>query len=131
MERGKRNEPRTLDNIINNELEELSTLKVTKYAQKIYIKRTLYYEQLKRYYSLFPRENIFIFNIHNYNLEKLYNFIGIEFENYNEENIFKRVGTKKDKKDKKELMYLQNHKKLQELIYEDKTKLKEHFNIII
>ena len=128
MERGNRNEPRTLDNIINSELKELSTLRVPKYARKIYIKRTLYYEQLKRYYSLFPKENIFIFNIHNYKLEELYNFIGIEFKNYSEENIFKRIGRKKNKT---ELLYLKNHKKLQEVIDEDKTKLKEHFNIII
>ena len=120
---------RTLDKIIDDELKIIFK-EVIKSDDRYfrYIKRTLYYEQLERFMKLFGEDNVYIFNLDNYNLDNLYKFLDIKNNNYNIEKLFKRIGVKKNNS---EIEFLKNHKHLHSVLQKDRLLLKQNYNIII
>jgi len=122
-------EIRDIDRIINSELLDMNAKITYESSQYMYIRRTLYHGQIEKCFSIFPKENVFIFNIDNYNLLDLYKFIGVDLIYLSEKDIFKRVGSKHKEEDFRE--YILSHKKLMDLIRDDKQKVLRDFSLSV
>ena len=127
MEREREIEKRGIKRIIDAELRSIDEV-VVKYNRRLYVKRSLYYPQLKRFVDLFGRERVFVFNLDNHRLSDLYNFIGVEELDCDLDTIFKRKGVPKKPT---EIEFLKNNKSLQRLIDRDKDLLKDNYNLVI
>lgn len=115
-------EKRNICDIINNELNNFNKQIDYESSQKMYIKRSMYFNQIKNIFKFFNKTQVYLFNLDDYNLNNLYNFLNVQV--IDEITLVwkkKRVSVEKNED---ELIYLKNHTKLKKLINEDIELLK-------